>query len=146
MDVIDLIERDHREVEARFAEFADTGDTAIAIAICDAIDLHARAEAVAVYPVIAAEVPNGVQMAGEGDDEHADARRLTDEARSTTDADRLADLMSELAMVVEEHVDVEETEVLPQARVVLGPERLHSLGAEYEAAKRSIHASSASEA
>jgi hemerythrin superfamily protein len=136
MDVIDLIESDHREVEALFAKFAKTDDGAIAIQICDAIDRHAIAEAIAVYPVIAAEVPNGVQMAGEGEDEHAEARRLVDEVRRTSSSERRRDLMRELAMVVEEHVDVEETEVLPQAKVILGPDRLHSVGVAFEAAKR----------
>jgi hemerythrin superfamily protein len=141
MDVTDLIESDHREVEELFAKFFSTGDASVAVQVCGAIERHAGAEASTIYPRIASEVPNGVQMAGEGEDEHAEAQRLIDEARATSDAARLVDLMRELALVVEEHVDVEETEVLPQARVIFGPDRLHSLGLAFTAAKQSVHSS-----
>jgi hypothetical protein len=144
MNVIDLIESDHREVEALFVKFASTGDGAIANQICDAVELHANAEAIALYPVIATEVPNGAQMAGEGEDEHAEAQRLIALARATSDPAQLSAVLNELSTIIEEHVDVEETEVLPQARVILGPDRLHSVGVAFEAAKRTAHRASIS--
>jgi hemerythrin-like domain-containing protein len=135
-DVVTLIERDHREVEELFAKFASTGDISVAREICDALDRHATGEERAVYPVVAAELPNGKQMAGEGEDEHAEARALVERLRVTEGAAPLAALVAELEMIVEEHVDVEETEVLPQVRAVLDPGRLESLSRDFQSAKR----------
>jgi hemerythrin-like domain-containing protein len=135
-DVVDLIERDHRELEELFAKFGSTGEKAIAIAICDSLDQHTAGEEAAVYPVVAAELPNGPQMAGEGEDEHAAANALIARIRAIIDpCDELDRLVTELALLVEEHVDTEETEVLPQVRAVFEPDRLESLGREFEAAK-----------
>jgi hemerythrin superfamily protein len=136
-DVVDLIERDHREVEELFAKFGATGDVAVAAEICDSLDRHRAGEEGAIYPAVAAELPNGRQMAGEGEDEHTEAYALIARIRDCTDPGReLADLMAELRLVVEEHVDAEETEVLPQVRAVLEPDRLEALAREYTAAKR----------
>jgi hypothetical protein len=136
-DVVELIERDHRDLESRFARFRATGDAAIAIGICDSLDRHTVGEEVAIYPVVAAELPNGPQMAGEGEEEHTEAHALIARIRATPGpCDELARLVTELELIFEEHVDTEETEVLPQVRAVFDADRLASLGAEFEAAKR----------
>jgi hemerythrin superfamily protein len=134
-DVIELIEHDHREIEDLFEKFGSTGEVVIALDVCDALDRHHRGEERAVYPAIAAEIPNGRQMAGEGEDEHREAHRLIARVRATTDPEELADLMRSLQEVVTEHVDAEEAEVLPQARAVLEPERLEALGRDFTSAK-----------
>ena len=137
-DVIDLIERDHREVEELFAKFNATGEVALAAAICDRLECHALAEEVALAPVVAAEVPNGRQMAGEDEDEHTEVLRLVARIRETPGpCDELARLVLELELLVEEHVDAEETEVLPQVRAVLDPAHLVAMGREFEDAKHS---------
>ena len=75
-------------------------------------------------------------MAGEGEDEHATARALIERIRATTEPSReLTELIAELELVVVEHADAEETEVLPQVRAVLERDRLEALGREFEAAK-----------
>ncbi len=134
-DVIDLIEADHRDIEDLFTKFASTDEPSIALEICDRLDRHTAAEARTLSPVIAAEVPNGKQMAGEGEDEHTEARQLIGLVRESSGADDLNELMRALEEAVAQHVDSEETEVLPQARAVLEPEHLEALGRDFETAK-----------
>ena len=136
-DIVELIERDHREVEELFSKFNATGDTSMAVAICDSLDRHMAGEEAALYPVIAAELPIGREIAGEGQDEHAEAKALVARIRAVPGpCDELVRWVTELSLVVEEHVDVEETEVLPQVRAVFDPEGLESLGRQFEAADR----------
>jgi hemerythrin-like domain-containing protein len=136
LNLIGLIERDHREIDARFATLRAHHDAATARSLCDALDRHAAGEELAIYPVVADELPNGRQMAGESEDEHAEARRLVAWVRRAEDPVEQARLVAELAIVVEEHVDAEESEVLPQIRAVFDDVRLASIAHEYEAAKR----------
>ncbi len=135
-NLIELIERDHREVEELFAELRASDDAATAVALCDALDRHATAEELAIYPVVAGELPNGRQMAGECEDEHADARALVERVRRAGGTGERACLLAELEVVVEEHVDAEEAEVLPQIRAVFEDDRLTALAHEFDGAKR----------
>ncbi|HEY3725078.1 MAG TPA: hemerythrin domain-containing protein [Acidimicrobiia bacterium] len=133
MDIVELVERDHREVEELFAKFASTGDAELVDAICDALDRHRLAELRVLYPVVDAELPNGRQMAGESEDEHAEVARLIDRIRDERGTDCRAALVGELEVLVEEHVDAEETEVLPQVRVMLESPRRADLGRAFAA-------------
>ena len=51
-DVVDLIEHDHREVEEMFAEFRQSHDRALAMKICDELEIHTKAEEQEIYPVL----------------------------------------------------------------------------------------------
>ena len=135
-DVVDLIERDHRDVEDLFSKFAATHELAVARQLCDELERHMRAEEIVVYPVVARELPNGALMAGEGEDEHRDARALVDAIRAAGDESRhLLRLVEELQLAIELHVDVEESEVLPQVRAVLEPACVEALGRAFLIAK-----------
>jgi Hemerythrin HHE cation binding domain len=135
-ELIELIERDHREVEELFAKLEANDDAATALALCDALDRHAAGEQVAIDPVVAAELPNGRQMAGECEDEHTEVRGLVEQLRRAEGADERARVLAALEAVVEEHVDAEEAEVLPQLRAVFDDDRLSALSREFDDAKR----------
>ena len=134
-DVIELIEKDHREVEGLFATFEASEDASVATQICDELDRHATGEEKAVYPVIASDVPGGEQMAKEGVEEHKEARQLIGRIRQTSDPNHLAELVEELKEAIQHHVQEEESEILPKTRKALAPERLEQLGREFQAAK-----------
>jgi iron-sulfur cluster repair protein YtfE (RIC family) len=134
-DVIELIEKDHREVEGLFAKFEATGDASVAAQICDELDRHANGEEKAVYPVIASDVPGGKMMAQEGEDEHKQARQLIGRIRRTSNPEPLAELIAELKQAIQHHVQEEESEILPKTREALDPARLEQLGEEFLAAK-----------
>ena len=134
-NVIELIEKDHREVEGLFAKFEASGDQSIAAQICDELDRHTAGEEKAVYPVIASDVPGADEMAKEGEDEHKEARQLMGRIRQTSDQGHLAELVAELKKAIQHHVHEEETEILPKTRKALDSKRLDQLGEEFQAAK-----------
>ena len=136
-DVIELIEHDHREVEALFSEFEGTQNASVATQICDELDRHASAEEAVVYPVIEAEVPEGKKMVSEATNEHKEARQLIGRIRRTEDSTHLVELVGELKQGIQHHVQEEESQVLPKTRQALSPERLSELGQEFQAAKGS---------
>ncbi|MET1000469.1 MAG: hemerythrin domain-containing protein [Acidimicrobiia bacterium] len=134
-DVTELIESDHREVEALFEQFRNDGSKQTALQICRELDAHADAEERVFYPAVREDVPNGAKLADEGADEHGEARQLIGRIKNTEDGEHLADLVRELEQAVSHHVQEEEREMLPKARTALDAERRNALGAEFDAAK-----------
>lgn len=134
-NVVELIEKDHREVEELFSKFESTGDSSIALTICDELDRHTAGEENAVYPVVAAEVPGGKRIANEAIDEHKEARQMIGRIRRTEDPAHVAELVGELQQAIEHHVEEEESELLPKTLEALGDDRLDEMGREFEAAK-----------
>lgn len=137
-DVIELIEREHRQVEALFQNFRETGNSALVSNICDELDAHAAAEEQAFYPVVRDDVPSGKKLASEAEEEHGEARQLIGRIRRTSDPDHVVELVNELEQVVSHHVDEEEQEMLPSARRSLGEDRLAAIGSAYESAKAKV--------
>lgn len=136
-NLVELIEKDHRQVEELFSKFESTGDSAVAMTICEELDRHTAGEEKAVYPVVEAEVPDGKRLGNEAVDEHKEARQLIGRIRRTEDPTHVAELVGELKQAIEHHVEEEESELLPKTRDALGPDRLDELGREFEAAKES---------
>src|SRR5918994_5427205 len=134
-DVIELIEREHRQVEALFQNFREAGSSAVGSNICDELDAHAAAEEQAFYPVVRDDVPSGKKLASEAEEEHGEARQLIGRIRRTSDPDHVVELVNELEQAVNHHVVDEEEEMLPAARSALGDERLVAAGSAYESAK-----------
>ena len=135
-DVIELIESDHREVESLFAQFTQAGSKQLAMQICEELDAHASAEERVFYPVVRNDVPEGRKLAGEGEEEHGEARQLIGRIKNTEDESHLTELVTELEQAVSHHVHEEESEMLPNTRAALDAGRLSELGNEFQAAKR----------
>src|SRR2546423_1091966 len=123
-DVTKLIEQEHREVEALFQNFKDSGDAAFVSTICDELDAHAAAEEEAFYPVVRDDVTSGKKLANEAKNEHGEARQLIGRIRRTSDPDHIVELVNELEQAVNHHVEEEEKDMLPRARDALGEDRL----------------------
>src|ERR1700730_2797267 len=134
-DVTHLIEQEHRQVEALFDSFRESGDTDVLTKLCDELDAHAAAEEEAFYPVVRDDVPSGKKLTNEAKNEHGDARQLIGRIRRTADADHVVELVNELEQAVSHHVAGEEEEMLPLARRALGEDRLVAVGSAYESAK-----------
>jgi len=134
-DVTHLIEQEHRQVEALFDSFRESGDTDVLTKLCDELDAHAAAEEEAFYPVVRDDVPSGKKLTNEAKNEHGDARQLIGRIRRTADADHVVELVNELEQAVSHHVADEEEEMLPLARRALGEDRLVAVGSAYESAK-----------
>jgi iron-sulfur cluster repair protein YtfE (RIC family) len=134
-DVVELIERDHREVEQLFADFKSSHDANVATKICDELTKHTYGEEQAVYPVVADKVDDGSSLAREAENEHKEARQLIGRVRNTTDEQHLSELMNELEQAIQHHVSEEEHEMLPKARQAISSDELEEMGRSFEAAK-----------
>ena len=134
-DVTKLIEQEHRQVEALFDTFRETGDAGVLTKLCDELDAHVAAEEEAFYPVVRDDVPSGKKLTKEAKNEHGDARQLIGRIRRTSDPDHVVELVNELEQAVNHHVVDEEEEMLPLARRALGEDRLIAAGSAYESAK-----------
>jgi iron-sulfur cluster repair protein YtfE (RIC family) len=142
-DVVDLIERDHREVEQLFADFEATSNASVATKICDELTKHTHAEERAVYPVITEKLSDGRKLAREAEQEHKEARQLIGRVRNTTDEAHLSELMAELKQAIEHHVSEEEHEMLPKARREISSIDLTHMAEDFEAAKEAAGRQSA---
>jgi hemerythrin-like domain-containing protein len=134
-DITQLIESDHREVEGLFMKFKEDGTKQIALQICEEIEAHASAEEAVFYPVVHDEVPDGAELADEGNEEHGEARQLIGRIKNTADDAHLAELVEQLEQAINHHVTEEESEMLPKARKSLNAQRLEALGKEFQDAK-----------
>jgi|SRR3954451_11743420 len=132
-DVVEKIEHDHREVEDLFAEFESSRDRAIALRICDELEIHTAAEEAEVYPVIAEAIDD--EMVEHAEDEHSEAKHLIAQIRGTMDPEQLYERVGELKEAVQEHVEEEETDMLPKAREELSSDELQELGDKFDEAK-----------
>jgi hemerythrin superfamily protein len=135
-DITKLIETDHREVEGLFAQFKSDQSRATASKICDELEKHSTAEEKVFYPVVQTDVPEGDELASEARDEHAQAKQLISQVRSTQDDDGLTQLVTQLEQAITHHVQEEESEMLPKARESLDARRLDELGSQFEDAKQ----------
>ena len=139
-DVTKLIEQEHRQVEALFDSFRETGDAGVLTKLCEELDAHVAAEEEAFYPVVRDDVPSGKKLTKEAKNEHGDARQLIGRIRRTSDPDHVVELVNELEQAVNHHVVDEEEEMLPLARRALGEDRLIAAGSAYESAKAKAQA------
>jgi hemerythrin-like domain-containing protein len=137
-DVVDLIMKDHREVELLFGEFEALRDAAVADRICDELTKHTHGEETAVYPVIARRLTDGQQLSSQAVREHEEAHELIVRVRATSDGahlTQLTQLMTELKDAIQHHVQEEEAEMLPQARLQLSTGELEDMARDFEQAK-----------
>ncbi len=136
-DVVDLIMKDHREVERLFEELRIQPDKRAnqLPVLTTLLTAHSRAEEAEVYPAAKDE-------AGAGDDvehsqeEHIEADQLLEKLAQTDPGS--PDFETALEKVVEavsHHIDEEETTVLPALRQGLSEDRLASLGEAFLTAR-----------
>ena len=133
-DVTELIEQEHREVEALFAQFKQGPDKKIAMKICEELDHHTDAEEKVLYSVMRKETGDE-ELVAEAEKEHKEARQLIGRIKQTEDTGHLSELVTELEAAVAHHVEEEEKEMLPKARQQIDSARLEEMGAEFQAAK-----------
>jgi hypothetical protein len=145
MDAIELLKRQHREVEAFFHEYRMLGSEspkskeAIFEMIADALALHAEIEEKIFYP--AARFRKTEKMLKHSVEEHLTVKKQLAAIMDLDAADAAYDQkVSELERDVQHHVQEEETELFRLVRTQLGRIRLEQLGTEMEAMARQTEA------
>ncbi|MBV8166111.1 MAG: hemerythrin domain-containing protein [Alphaproteobacteria bacterium] len=119
-----LLEQDHREAEALFAQFEQSEDEdvrqTLARRVCLALTVHATVEEQAFYPAARAALAageDGEALLDEATVEHAAAKTLIAEIMAMTPRDLLFDAkVKVLGEYVKHHIEEEETELFPRLR------------------------------
>jgi hemerythrin superfamily protein len=132
MDVIQLLEQDHRKVEELFSRYQSTLDKLTAEQICQELEVHTTVEEEIVYPRLA-EIDPALEQHAE--DEHRKAKDLIAQIRARPDD--AAGLIEQLKTAVQNHVQEEETKAFPAIREQLGAE-LDKLGTDAEQRKQAL--------
>jgi hemerythrin superfamily protein len=119
-DAIALLEQDHREVEALFAQFESAEDNAekssIAEKICLSLTIHAEIEETIFYPRVRKATQED-DLLNEAEVEHASAKQLIAEIESMKPRKRLfAAKVKVLGEYVKHHIEEEEGELFPTVR------------------------------
>jgi hemerythrin superfamily protein len=121
-DAIDLLKRDHREVESLFAEFAKAADDSqrieLAQRICSELSIHARVEEELFYPAARDALGHDeASLVYEANVEHAGLKQLIGEIDgSSVDNEMFAARMQVLKEYVQHHVREEEMRLMPSLR------------------------------
>lgn len=141
MNIIDLLKRDHRNVEALFSAFESASDDekeVIAQHIFQELDIHAEIEEQIFYPDLepAHLVTKKLQHAYA---EHAEVKELIGELRTLSpDDESFEEMMSTLEESVRAHVQEEEATLMPAADQALGREMLDHIGKEAEQLRETL--------
>jgi hemerythrin superfamily protein len=95
-----LIEQEHRRVEALFESFKESGDSELVSVICAELDAHAAAEEETFYTVVRDEAPQRREPRRRRGGEHGEARHLIGRIRRTFDREHVREPMNELEQIV----------------------------------------------
>lgn len=143
MNVIDLLENDHREVDDLFrrvnlSEKADTIDELTKQTVHD-LSVHAAVEEQFIYPLIRVKVEGGSAKADEAIDEHQQAKRLlADLEKLDAGSAEHSTAMQELIATIRHHVEEEEGDVFPELRASVDDSTLDKLGTLVEQARKVV--------
>jgi hemerythrin superfamily protein len=137
MNAIDLLEKQHREVEELFEEFEGAGERAaktkerLCREISDKLAVHAEIEEKLFYPE--AKQENTEEILRESVEEHLAIKRvLSDLVESGPEDEQFDARMKVLKEQVEHHVEEEEGELFPKVRKSCSTEELEDLGTRME--------------
>jgi hemerythrin superfamily protein len=118
MNAVELLKRDHREVEEYFDQYEDLDDGAekaeLSGKICQTLKVHAQVEEEIFYPA-AREATRDNDLLDEATVEHAGAKRLIEEIEAMEVGDDLYDAkVRVLGEQIKHHVKEEEEELFPE--------------------------------
>ena len=140
-DVAQIIARDHRKLEALFAQLeSDHGDRRRLVnQVIGDLAAHSAAEEQLLYPAVRDMVPGGGAMADQAIAEH---KAIKEElARLEQGEPGQQDFENALTAVMDHvrtHVPQEENELLPALRMVIGEEGMRELGPLFEQVEGTI--------
>jgi hemerythrin superfamily protein len=133
VNAIDLLEKQHREVESLFEKFESTGEGArktrerLCREIADALAVHAEIEEKLFYPESKQE--DTEEILRESVEEHLSMKRvLADILEGDVDDEQFEARMTVLKEQVEHHLEEEEHELFPKVRKACSEEELEDLG------------------
>ena len=142
MDAIQLLINDHNKVKGIFQQFEQGGNSQefnqLFIQLYQDLSVHALAEEAVLYPALAA-FPEFSEEVKEAFKEQAEVKALFGElAALDNTTQEWSTKITTLMKDVQDHVQMEETDLFPKARQKFTAEQLNSLGDELQKAKQLI--------
>jgi len=139
MNALDLLKKQHRQVEALFKEYEKLGDEAmedkqrVFTLIADNLAAHASIEERYFYPSVNSEDTEEILL--ESAEEHLAAKRVIADLLDLPSSDETFDAkVKVLQDMVDHHVDEEEHTLFPKVRKAVDKQSLEDLGIQMEAA------------
>lgn len=144
MNILELIEQDHRKVESLLEEIKKTKDAKKKMKLFNDIykevNLHAKAEELVFYPAMR-EYDDTAEYIEEAEEEHEDAEALLEEMKEFNPKDaEFKEKLEELTEAIQHHVEEEESEIFKAVRKCIDEQQLNTLGEEFQAAKGKLQA------
>ncbi len=143
MNAIELLKKQHREVEDLFEEFEGAGESArktkerLCREISDQLAVHVEIEEKLFYPE--SKQDDTEELLREAVEEHLTMKRtLADLIGTDVDDEQFDARMKVLKELVEHHVGEEEHDLFPKVRKACTREELEDLGARMEALAEEI--------
>lgn len=136
-DVVDLILKDHRELERLFETLLNEPDKRAGLVpvMTTLLTAHSRAEESEVYP--AAREAGGEDDVEHSQKEHLEADQLAKKVAATDpDSDDFPAVLRELVDALKHHIEEEETTVLSGMRERMDTGRREQLGEAFLAARK----------
>lgn len=133
MDIISMLEADHRKVEELFARY-ERGDHEVIAEIAEELELHTRIEEEVLYPEMATSLPDGQEKVDHAKREHDKVDEFLAELKESPDND---DCFQDLKGEVDHHVQEEESDLFPSMREACAADRLNEMGQQAEDIKAS---------
>ena len=143
MDIIDLLTKDHSEVNQLFGRFSQSSkpetQDELAKDIIHELSVHAAVEEQFVYPLVRAKVDGGDDLVDHGIEEHQEVKRLLAEIEKLDPGSvEFTSKMDKVISSVREHVEEEEGDVLPKLRESTSAETREKLGSVVDSAKKVV--------
>jgi hemerythrin superfamily protein len=133
---IDLVLTDHRDVEALFTSFDETGDASFIGLTIAALTAHDEAEHAALYPLLAVVVGDA-GMIERASIAHSMIKKQID-VLGSLEGPPLVDAFRVLQGLVTEHVADEERNLLPALAASASDQQLEGLGARILQVKQRV--------
>lgn len=137
MDAIEMLERDHREVEELFAQLSTTSGPErqqTLNKLAKKLDIHAEVEEAIVYPAM--KKAGLDSQVSEATDEHQKAKDLLLQIEGVEPTSPEIDgLVAQLEAEVSHHVEEEEGQVFPKFRDAVGQDYLVTLAEDVKVAE-----------
>ena len=136
MDAVQLLKDDHKKVSALIQEYFASPSSEVVVDIVKELSVHAAIEEQYVYPKIREVVPGGDKLADQAIQEHQTVKELLAELDGADGKDPSVTAgVSALRESVEQHVEEEESQLLPKLKQHCELEDLQKLGQTLETAK-----------
>ena len=141
-DLVSVIKRDHREVEAAFQELESGGGTPqhrrdLADHVIAELIRHSVAEEQYMYPAAREALADGDEVVDHELEEHAEAEKVMKAIENTDVSDpRFDEVVGKLIEDIRHHMKDEENDLLPKLRNACDAAELRQLGEKFENAKK----------